>query len=354
MTGPGRDLTAHKAAPEPGAPRTGPWGWLSTRETSFWIALVIVALITLFSAMSDGIFISRASLNGLALDAAVGVLLACGITFLLAAGQLDLSLGANVVLSSVTAAMVLKRMTPATGEMDGGAVLVASLVALAVAIATGSLFGLLNALVVTKLRVNSLIATLGTGGAAAGLVLVITGGSNITGFPQQLQRTIGTASIADVLPYQTLVVLAIAAFLWFLLERTRLGPHTLAIGSSREAAARSGINVDATLTRLFVLLGSLAGLAGFFVMARFSTTTIGGSQDAALAAIAAAVIGGTSLFGGVATIGGSVIGALLPVVLASGLIVVGVPSFYQRIAVGVVLILAVYIDQERRSRRETS
>lgn len=351
------DVEGELSSPHPQAKTTsrlGGWGWLSSRATAFWIALVIVALVVAFSVMSNGIFVSKASINGLALDAAVGVLLACGITFLLAAGQLDLSLGANVVLSSVSAAMVLTRLVPPGATHESSTVLVASLVSLGAAIATGATFGFVNALVVTRLRVNSLIATLGTGGAVSGLVLVITGGSNITGFPPQLQRTIGTASIGGMLPYQTLVVLAIAGFLWFVLERTRLGPHTLAIGSSREAATRSGIAVEATLTKLFVLLGSLAGLAGFFVMTRFSTTTIGGSEDAALAAIAAAVIGGTSLFGGVATIGGSVIGALLPVVLASGLIVIGVPSFYQRIAVGVVLILAVYIDQERRSRRETS
>lgn len=329
------------------------WSWLSGRPTAFWIALVIAGLVLFFSALSGGIFVSPASINGLALDAAVGILLAAGMTFLLSAGLLDLSLGANVVMSSVTAALVLKALAP-PGAQDGVGVVMAAVVSLLAGIASGALFGLVNALVVTRLRVNSLIATLGTGGAASGLILVVTGGSNITGFPPELQRTIGTASIAGILPYQTLVVVVLAAALWFLMERTQLGTHARAIGSSREAAFRSGIPIPATVIRLFVMLGALAGLAGFLTMTRFSTTTIGGSEDAALAAIAAAVIGGTSLFGGIATIGGSVIGALLPVVLASGLIVIGVPSFYQRIAVGVVLILAVYIDQERRSGRETS
>jgi ribose transport system permease protein len=304
--------------------------------------------------MSGGIFVSRASLNGLALDAAVGILLAAGMTFLLAAGLLDLSLGANLVMSSVMAALVLKALAPDEPAADTAGLVLASIASLLAAIATGAAYGLINAIIVTRLRVNSLIATLGTGGAGAGLVLVVTGGSNISGFPPQLQLTIGTASIAGILPYQTLVVVLVAALLWFLMERTQLGTHAKAIGNSREAAFRTGIDIPGTVVWLFVMLGALAGLAGFLTITRFSTTTIGGSEDAALAAIAAAVIGGTSLFGGIATIGGSVIGALLPVVLASGLIVIGIPSFYQRIAVGVVLILAVYIDQERRSGRETS
>jgi ribose transport system permease protein len=323
------------------------------RSTAFWVGVVVVALILVFNAMSGGVFTGPRSINGLLLDGAVGILLACGVTFLLAAGLLDLSVGANLVLSSVAAATTLKAVLGDGLGYDGGTarLVAACVLALAAAIGTGLVFGLVNGLVVTKLKVNSLIATLGTGGAATGLALVLTDGSNITGFPSTIQRNIGTASVLDLFPVQTLAVLVIAAYLWFAMRRTRLGLYAVAIGSSTQAARRAGIQVDRTIIKLFVQMGVLAGLAGFLGLVRFSTTTIGGSQGAALAAIAAAVIGGTSLFGGVATVGGSIVGAFLPVVLASGLIVIGVPSFYQQIVVGVILILAVYIDQERRSRR---
>jgi ribose transport system permease protein len=327
--------------------------WTQGRSTAFWVGVVVVVLILVFNVASGGVFTGTRSINGLLLDGAVGILLACGVTFLLAAGMLDLSVGANLVLSSVSAAATLKAFLGNGFAYDGGTgrLVVACVVALAAALATGVAFGIVNGLVVTKLKVNSFIATLGTGGAATGLVLVLTDGSNITGFPSDIQRTIGSASIGDILPVQTALVLVIAGYLWFSMRRTRLGLYAVTIGSSTQAARRAGIRVDRTVIKLFAQMGLLAGLAGFLGLVRFSTTTIGGSEGAALAAIAAAVIGGTSLFGGVATVGGSVVGAFLPVVLASGLIVIGVPSFYQQIVVGMILILAVYIDQERRSRR---
>ena len=323
------------------------------RSTAFWVGIVVVVLVLVFNAMSGGVFTGPRSINGLLLDGAVGILLACGVTFLLAAGLLDLSVGANLVLSSVAAATTLKAVLGEGLGYDGGTgrLVAACALALLAAIATGVTFGVVNGLVVTKLKVNSLIATLGTGGAATGLALVLTDGSNITGFPSEIQRTIGTASVLDLFPVQTLAVLVIAGYLWFAMRRTRLGLYAVAIGSSTQAARRAGIGVDGMIVKLFVQMGALAGLAGFLGLVRFSTTSIGGSEGAALAAIAAAVIGGTSLFGGVATVGGSIVGAFLPVVLGSGLIVIGVPSFYQQIVVGVILILAVYIDQERRSRR---
>ncbi|GAB3200984.1 ABC transporter permease [Nocardioides hungaricus] len=311
-------------------------------------------LVLVFNALSSGVFTGPRSINGLLLDGAVGILLACGVTFLLAAGMLDLSIGANLVLSSVAAAASLKAVAGDDGftyDGGGGRLVVACLAALAAALASGVGFGIVNGLVVTKLKVNSFIATLGTAGAATGLVLVLTDGNNITGFPTDIQRTIGTASVGEILPVQTIVVLVLAGYLWFSMRRTRLGLYAISIGSSSEAARRAGIRVDATVIKLFAQMGLLAGLAGFLGLVRFSTTTIGGSEGAALAAIAAAVIGGTSLFGGVATVGGSIVGAFLPVVLGSGLIVIGVPSFYQQIVVGLILILAVFIDQERRSRR---
>ena len=329
--------------------------WLAGRPTAFWVGIVIFVLCLAFNLKSGGIFLSADSLEALALDGAVGILLASGMTFLLAAGQLDLSLGANLVLSSVAAAMVIKSIAPIGAEQpsDSRAV-TASLLGVVAAVLCGAVFGLLNGLIVTKMHVNSFIATLGTALAASGLVLVVTNGSNVSGMPELLQSTIGTSSLFGVIPYQTVVVALVVGGLWFLMRCSRLGLHSVAIGSSYAASSRSGMNITSTVVRLFVLMGTLGGLAGFLTLSRFSTTVIGGSRDAALAAIAAAVIGGTSLFGGVATVGGSVVGALLPVVLAAGLIVIGVPSFYQQIVVGLILILAVYVDNRRRSRREAN
>jgi ribose transport system permease protein len=118
----------------------------------------------------------------------------------------------------------------------------------------------------------------------------------------------------------------------------------------REAASRAGINVRNHILSLFVLMGTFAGIAGILDLSRFATTNVGGYQTTALAAIAAVVIGGTSLYGGRASVGGSMVGALIPTVLATGLVIIGVESFYQLMVVGLILIIAVFVDQRRRER----
>lgn len=137
-----------------------------------------------------------------------------------------------------------------------------------------------------------------------------------------------------------------------ILATTRFGRHTYAIGSNAQAARRVGINVDRHLIKVYALSGLLSGAAGVLSLARFSTTTIASHSTDNLSAIAGAVIGGTSLFGGVGTIGGTVVGVLIPGVLQNGLIILGVQRFWLSVAVGAVLIVAVVIDQLRRRDRE--
>jgi len=323
--------------------------WLATRSTAFWVSIITVVVFVGFGIMSrNGVFFGPTSISGMLLDASTGLMLAVGMAYLLAAAQLDLSVGSNIVLSSVIAIKVLTGLVAAGWGVPG-----AALVSVIAAIVSGCLFGVVNGLIVTRMRVNALIATLGTGGIALGLILVATGGVNIAGVPAELQRGFGTATIFGILPTPTLIGVVVCAALWYLMRITRVGTSIRAVGSSTEAAVRNGIRSKGVVIRLFVLMGAIAGLSGFLTIARFGTTNIAGNADASLTAIAAAVIGGTSLFGGVVSIGGSMIGALLPIVLGSGLIVIGVQSFYQRIVVGVILILAVYVDQQRRSRRET-
>ncbi len=136
------------------------------------------------------------------------------------------------------------------------------------------------------------------------------------------------------------------------LAATRFGRHTYAIGSNAEAARRAGIAVDRHLIRIYGLSGLLAGLAGFLNLAHFTTTTLGGHSTDNLQAIAAVVIGGTSLFGGIGSIIGTVVGVFIPAVLQNGFVIVGVQAFWQPVAVGAVLIAAVYVDQIKRRSSE--
>jgi ribose transport system permease protein len=134
-----------------------------------------------------------------------------------------------------------------------------------------------------------------------------------------------------------------------ILHRTRFGRHTYAIGSSEEAARRVGLKVDRHLIKIYAISGVVAGVAGILSLAQFGTTAIAGQSQTNLNVIAAVVIGGTSLFGGVGTIFGTVVGLFIPAVLQNGFVIVGVQPFWQQVAVGAVLVIAVYVDQLRRA-----
>lgn len=325
-----------------------------TRSTPVGMALIVLGLIVIFGLLSpNGAFFRVSNLTTMTQNVSVAMLLAVGITLVLAAGELDLSIGANVVLSSVVAAKVLVALSGSFEEVKIGEypTLGLGLVLGGVAgVLTGAAFGAVNGLLVTRLRINSFIVTLGTLGIGTGLAFVLTSGTNVPYVPRVIQTGFGVQKLFGLIPYPMIIVLVISLGLWYTLHSTRFGLHTLAIGSSREAAERAGIRSSKHVLMLFILMGALAGVAALLDLTRFATTNIGGHQTTALAAIAAVVIGGTSLFGGRATIAGSMVGSLIPVVLGTGLVILGVPSFYQLIVVGAILIIAVFVDQRRRER----
>jgi ribose transport system permease protein len=332
-------------------PRVASWPRRVVRQPVLWVALIDIGLIALFSLISPGhAFFKVANFTNMGLDAAEIVLLAAAVALLIGAGELDISLGANLVLSSVVGAKVCVALAGSDAEVAAGLYPHLGIAIAAGVVATilaGSLFGLGNALLVTRAGINSFIATLGTLGIGTGLALVIAGGNDVQFVPPQLQSGFGLAKVAGV-PLAFIVSLVAGGVLWFLLRRTRLGLRTLALGSSREAAIRAGVPAAKTLLVLFVLVGALVGVAGFIDFSRFATTNVGGHQTDALAAIAGVVIGGGSLFGGRVSIPGAVLGALLAVILQTGLIIQGLQPFYQQIAVGTVLLIAVWIRGHAR------
>jgi ribose transport system permease protein len=299
-----------------------------------------VLLIILFGLLSeDYSFWKPASFQVIGLDAAQALILATGIALLLGAGEIDLSVGATLLLASVFGGKAIVALA------DGGTT-TAALVGLVACIGVGAVVGLVNGLVVTKLKVTSLIATLATMGIATGIANIATGGTDLADIPAALQNDFGIRDLAGI-PLPAFVALAVWAVVWILFRTTRHGTRLLALGSSRGAAERSGMRVGLHVVLAFVFMGALAGLAGFIDLTRFATTNLGGHQDDGLAAITAAVIGGTSLFGGRVSLGGVFAGTLLAVILQDGLVVVGLSPFYQLIAIGVVLIAAVCLDQRR-------
>jgi ribose transport system permease protein len=325
-----------------------------TSSSAFWVALVLAGLVVFFAFSTPGhAFLNLDNLLNVMLDASELLLLAVGMTYLLGAGQLDLSIGSNVLLSSVVAAKVITSVGGTTNQIAAGTyphLVLALLLGIPAALVTGALFGLVNGLLVTKLAINSFIVTLATMGIGLGTTYVITHGTDVPYLPLQLQSGFGIKKFFGVVPLPVLVSLALVAVLWFFLAATRYGLRTLAIGSSKEAAERAGVPVDRHVIMLFVQIGVLCAVAAMIDISRFGTTNVAGHQTDNLQAIAAAVIGGTSLFGGVASVGGAIIGTLIPVTLTNGLILMTIDPFYQLIAIGVILLGAVYF-QERRRRR---
>ena len=319
-------------------PRLTRWQRLALGSTTS-ILLILIGMIVVFSALQFSSFLTVDNVRNVTTDASVLLVLAVGMTYVIITAGIDLSVGSVLVFSGVIAA----RLMNAVGGNGWGTILIG----LVGALAAGLAWGTFNGVVITRLRVPPLIVTLGTLGMAQGAALLITGGTDERSVPTKLVDTIGTGRVAGV-PYLVIIAAAVALVYGVILRRTRFGRYTYAAGSNVEAPRRAGIAVDRHLVKVYALTGTLAGLAGFLSLARFATTTIGGHATDNLNAIAAVVLGGTSLFGGIGTIGGTVVGVFIPAVLANGFVIVGVQPFWQQVAVGAVLIVAVYLDQLRR------
>jgi ribose transport system permease protein len=330
------------------AERSAVLRWLGASGT--WVLLLDIVLIVFFGLVSAGhVFWSTQNFQALALEASAGLLLALGMSMLLGAGLFDLSVGANLVLSSVAGAEVMQHIAGPAGTSN---VLLAIAAGLIACLAVGLAYGFVNGFIIEILDVNSLITTLGTLGIGTGIALLITNGYDLSALPTQLQSDFAFKGIAGV-PLPALLALAVAGALWYVLRYTRYGLRTLAIGSSRPSAERAGLRVRRHRISLTMLCGLLAGLAGFLSLTDFASTTVAGHADDALGAITAVVIGGTLLEGGRVRILGTVWGAVLSIVLTGGLAILGAQSFYQLILVGTVLIFAVALDRFNVKRRES-
>jgi ribose transport system permease protein len=335
-------LAASSAEPPPrpsGGSRIG--SILTSQSAALFVILILLAVF--FSALRPHAFPRVANILNMATDASILLVLAVGGTFVVLTGGIDLSINGVLVFSGVIAAIA---MVAAGG--DNLAVLLVGLVA---AVAAGSAWGALNGFLIAKAKIPALIVTLGTMGMSLGLSLLLTGGVDISDIPDKLVTTVGSGRIGGV-PILVIITAVIFTLGCLMLAFTRFGRYTYAVGSSLEACRRSSINVTGHLVRVYLLAGTLSGVAGYLSVARFATTTLGGHTTDNLQVIAGVVIGGTSLFGGSGGLMGSLIGIIIPVVLLNGFVVLGLPPFWQQVAVGAVLIGAVYFDQLRRRLRD--
>jgi ribose transport system permease protein len=302
------------------------------------LAIVFVA----FTIIKPGAFASSANIHNIALDAATLMVMAIALTYVMIAAGIDLSIGSVLVFANVIAAKVMI----AVGGDNAGVLILGA----AAGCAVGAGWGLFNGICITKLRVPPLITTLGTLGAALGAADLLTDGNDVRSVP----LTLINFGVDTFLGLSYIIWVAIAATVigGLVLHLTKYGRHTYVIGSNIEAARRAGINVDRHLLSLYALSGAAAGLAGFLSLAQFATTTISGHSNDVIAVITGVVLGGTSLFGGVGWMVGTVIGILIPATLNNGFIIANVTPFWQQVATGLILIGAVYLDQLKRRSRE--
>lgn len=300
---------------------------------------VLVVLIIAFSVASP-YYLTRPNWLNTTSTATEVLLLALGQTFVIVSGGIDLSVGAVLGLSGMTAGWVMVRLAGADLVLVVGA-------GFAAALAVGLVAGLLNGWLIAYHHLPAFVVTLGMLGVASGLAELLNNGQPLSNIPAWV-GTMGNTNLAGWLPIPVVVAAVLCALTGLTLAKTRFGTYTYAVGDNVGAAVRAGIPWQRHLLQIYTLSALLAATDGILVMARLAVASPAAGADDELSAIAAVVIGGASLFGGRGTILGSIIGTLIISVLLTGLIILNVPPYWQLVAVGTVLIAAVFVDQYAR------
>lgn len=333
--------------------------------SNLWAWIFLLVLIVFFSLAGSGFF-DLFNFQSIGTDMAFVMIMALGQTFVIISGGIDLSTGYVMGLSAVATAMAITHIDQHTPLP------LIILAGIGAGIVAGLVPGLLNGVLIARLRVPPFIVTLGMLGIARGAAFLLSGGQPISvqtdgigqlgnGYLAYYLPNVGLSffhlphnlhgvrpsDIVSILPYQLIVMLVFVFVCYWLLSRTRFGRHTYAIGGNREAALRAGIPVVRHTFSIYLLAAFLASIAGILYVFRFTNGAGDAGDPLLLDSIAAVVIGGASLFGGEGTIIGTLIGALIIAVIQNGLVILAVAPFWQFIAVGAVIILAVLVDQAK-------
>jgi ribose transport system permease protein len=336
-----------------------------------WTYLFLLAMVIFFSVTGQGFFSVR-NFSSVLVTSTLVMLMAIGQTYVIITAGIDLSLGWTVGLSSVITASVMRNLVNGGTEVP-----FAILIGIAAGLLISLVPGLINGLLIARIKVPPFIATLGMFGIVRGAAFLLTDGQQVVGdLPENLRevlRAIGNGSViynvpeigitffslpADLapqqirgvqqlLPYPVLFAAIVVIIFAFILARTKFGRHTYAIGGSQDASLRAGINVSRHLILIYMLSAFTAGIAGVFHTFRFTAGSPLAGEAALLSSVAAVVIGGTSLFGGDGRIMGSVVGALIIAVLQTGLVILNIDSLWQFVVVGIVIIVAVLVNQSQ-------
>nr|WP_280922250.1 ABC transporter permease [Ammoniphilus resinae] len=298
---------------------------------------MIILVLGVILSISSPVFLTTQNLLSVLLGLSVEAIIAAGMTVLMVAGGFDLSIGSVVAFVGAVTAMALRA---------GASVPLAILLGIVV----GAAVGLLNGFIIAKLKINPFITTLGTMQAVRGLVLIVTGGRNISGLPESF-TILGQGKLFGV---QSLIIVMLLVIIIgdIFLRKSRALRQTYYIGSSEKAAILSGINVNKVKIWIYVLSGVLAALAGILMTARLGSASVTAGTGMEFRVITAVIIGGASLQGGEGSVFGAFLGCLLMALITNGMNLVGIDVYWQNFVVGATLLVAVIIDQYTMKRKE--
>lgn len=313
----------------------GKSGFARLRErldfNELYILLALAAICVVLAILSP-VFLTINNFKNVIIQASINATLACGMTFVILSGGIDLSVGSVLAFAGVVMGSALEAGFPVVG-------------ALFVAIAVGGASGLINGLFITVGKLPPFISTLGMMSVARGFALLYSGGRSISGFDNAFTAVANDSWLGIPIIIWILVVVYLIG--WFVLRFTTLGRYTYSMGGNEEATRLSGIRVDLYKTFVYVISGATAGIAAFMLTARLNSAQPIAGVTYELTAIAATVIGGTSLAGGEGKIVGTIIGALLISVIQNGLNLLNVSSYVSQIVIGTVIVGAVLLDRFR-------
>ncbi|MNC19054.1 Ribose transport system permease protein RbsC [compost metagenome] len=300
--------------------------------------LFSLVLLVIFFSFSSPFFFNTENIMTIALQTSVIGIMAIGVTYVIITSGIDLSLGSVVAFSGVVVGLCASYSMPL-------------IVCVVAGMLAGGLCGCINGFLVTRAAIPPFIATLGLMMSVRGINMVMTDGRAIYFSDYPMFKMLAQGRLFDVLPYPVFYLLIIALVAAWILKKTVIGRYVYAVGSNEVAAHLSGIKVQRVKIFVYAFCGLLTGIAGVILASRLNSgqPTVGVGYE--LEAIAAVVIGGTSLMGGVGTIGGTIIGAFIMSVLKNGLNLMGVSQFWQMVAMGIVVIAAVYLDTLRKKMR---
>lgn len=307
---------------------------LKYEQMALLLSLIGLCII---SAIISPVFLSVNNLMNVLRTASLTAICAMGYMFVILLGEMDLSVGSMQAVVGIVSVMILNFTKSVPAALLGG-------------ILTGAVLGCINGLLVTKVQINSLIASLGTMAILRGSAYIITNGisiqANIPGF-----EILGTGYIGPF-PIPFLIACVIFAALYFVLNKTVFGRNVYAVGGNNSAARLCGINVGRIKMSAYIIVGVLTALSGYILACRLNSAQPNAGDGFEFQVISAVVLGGVSLSGGKGNLTGAVIGVLILSVLSNVLVLAGVSSFYQEVSRGIVILLAVYIDSRNKRMAE--